>query len=196
MAKGRRQRDKGTGRLRIIGGDFRGRPVPVPDSPGLRPTGDRIRETLFNWLQADLEGARCLDLFAGTGSLALEAASRGAARVVAVESDPALAGNLRRTAADWGASSVEVTAGDALLFLAGPPEPFDIVFLDPPFGSGLLDKAVTRLVDGWLAPGAMVYVETGARETLAAPPHWELHREKRVGNVAFRLYRVASPGAG
>lgn len=170
---------------------MRSRVIPVPDSAGLRPTGDRVRETLFNWLQSGIEGARCLDLFAGTGALALEALSRDAERVVAVESDPALAGALRRLAAEWGEEGLEVMAGEALLFLSGPPEPFDIVFLDPPFGSGLLEKAAARLGAGWLAPRALVYVETHAGEDPALPAEWELYREKSAGHVTFRLYRVA-----
>lgn len=195
MARRKRQRGRPVGRLRIIGGAHRGRIVPVPDAAGLRPTGDRVRETLFNWLQADIEGARCLDLFAGTGALALEAASRRASRVLAVESDPALAGALQRTAAEWGAEAIEVHAGEALLYLAGPPEPFDIVFLDPPFGSGLLEKAAARLTAGWLAPGALVYTEADAGERPVLPAEWRPHREKRAGHVAFRLYRVESaPG--
>lgn len=190
MSRGRPKRGKPAGRLRIIGGENRGRVIPVPDRPGLRPTGDRVRETLFNWLQHEIEGARCLDPFAGTGALALEAASRGAARVVAVESDAGLAAELKRVAQDWGASAVEITIGDALVYLSGPPEPFDIVFLDPPFGSGLLERAAARLQQGWLAPGARVYVEMDAGESPALPAEWTLHRDKRAGQVVFRLYRT------
>lgn len=190
MSRGRPKRGKPPGRLRIISGAHRGRVIPVPDHPGLRPTGDRIRETLFNWLQPGLEGARCLDPFAGTGALALEAASRGARRVVAVESDAALAGEIRRLALEWGAEAVEITIGDALVYLSGPPEPFDIVFLDPPFGSGLLERAAARLQEGWLAPRARVYVEMDAGENPALPAEWTLHREKKAGQVRFRLYRT------
>ncbi len=190
MSRHKAKRGKPPGRLRIIGGAHRGRIVPVPDGPGVRPTGDRVRETLFNWLQPGIEGARCLDLFAGTGALALEAASRGASRVAAVESDAGLAGELKRLATDWGAEAVEITIGDALVYLSGPPEPFDIVFLDPPFGTGLLERAAARLQAGWLAPGALVYVETDAGENPALPAEWSLHRDKRAGQVAFRLYRT------
>lgn len=190
MARQKRQRGKPAGRLRIIGGTHRGRVVPVPDRAGLRPTGDRVRETLFNWLQPVIEGARCLDLFAGTGALALEAASRGAARVEAVENDASLGRELESLAAAWGADVVRVTIGDALMYLSGPPEPFDVVFLDPPFGSGLLERAAARLQEGWLAPGALVYVETGTGESPVLPAAWQPYREKRAGQVAFRLFRA------
>lgn len=190
MSRGKTKRGKPAGRLRIIGGVHRGRVIPVPNSPDVRPTGDRVRETLFNWLQSGIEGARCLDPFAGTGALVLEAASRGASRVVAVENNAGLAGELRRLAMEWGAEAVEITIGDALMYLSGPPEPFDIVFLDPPFGSGLLEKAAARLQEGWLAPGARVYVETDVGESPALPAEWSLHRDKRAGQVAFRLYRA------
>lgn len=190
MSRSRPKRGRPPGRLRIISGAHRGRVIPVPGNPGLRPTGDRVRETLFNWLQPGIEGARCLDPFAGTGALVLEAASRGARQVVAVESDAGLAGELKRLATEWGADTVEITIGDALVYLSGPPEPFDIVFLDPPFGSGLLERAAARLQAGWLAPRALVYVETDASESPALPAEWSLHRDKRAGHVAFRLYQT------
>src|SRR5690606_15336453 len=128
------ERRAAPGRIRIIGGTLRGSRLDVPDRPGLRPTADRVRETLFNWLQPVLPGARCLDAFAGTGALGLEAASRGAASVLALERDPALATALRAAVQRLGATTVEVHAADALAWLARPPDRrFDIVFLDPPF---------------------------------------------------------------
>lgn len=185
-----RPRQHRPGKLRIIAGRFRGRKIPVPQQPDLRPTGDRVRETLFNWLSPWLPGSRCLDLFAGTGALALEAASRDARRVLAVERDRVLAASLRQLADEWGAQALEVANADALTLLGGPPEPFDLVFLDPPFGAGLLPEVFERLEQGWLAPGAMVYVESDAGEIVQAPEGWSLHRERRAGQVVFRLYRM------
>lgn len=178
------------GNLRIIAGEFRGRRIPVPERPGLRPSGDRVRETLFNWLAPWLPGSRCLEPFAGTGALSLEAASRGAARVLAVERDRELADALRERAAHWGAGAVEVINGDAMRVPAGPAERFDIVFLDPPFGAGHVPSTCRLLSRGWLAPGALVYVETDAGEGPGVPADWPVHRERRAGQVAFRLYRV------
>lgn len=178
------------GNLRIIAGEFRGRRIPVPERPGLRPSGDRVRETLFNWLAPLLPGSRCLEPFAGTGALSLEAASRGAARVLAVERDRELADALRERAAQWGAGAVEVINGDATSVLAGPAESFDIVFLDPPFGSSHVASTCRLLSRGWLAPGALIYVETDAGEDPDVPGEWLLYRERRAGQVAFRLYRA------
>lgn len=178
------------GNLRIIAGEFRGRRIPVPERTGLRPSGDRVRETLFNWLAPLLPGSRCLEPFAGTGALSLEAASRGAARVLAVERDRELADALRERADQWGAGAVEVVNGDAMSVLAGPAECFDIVFLDPPFGGGHVASTCRLLSRGWLAPGALIYVETDAGEDPGVPAEWLLYRERRAGQVAFRLYRA------
>ncbi|MDT8449892.1 MAG: 16S rRNA (guanine(966)-N(2))-methyltransferase RsmD [Wenzhouxiangellaceae bacterium] len=166
------------GKLRIIGGQWRGRRLPVPDVPGLRPTGDRAREVLFNWLRDRVRGARCLDLFAGTGALGLEAASRGAASVTLVERDRKLAALLARVAAEWPAGDVlHIVRGDALVWLARETEssaesqdpspggaPFDLVFVDPPFDAGLYATTLAALRrPGLLAAGARIYVESAAR---------------------------------
>lgn len=179
----------GSGTLRIIGGRHRGRRLHFAPLPGLRPTPDRVRETLFNWLAPVIEGARCLDLFAGSGALGLEALSRGAAPVVFVDAAPravaAIAGHLDTL----GATEGRVVRADALAFLRGPAEAFDVVFLDPPFGQGLLAPCLRLLAGaGWLAPGARVYVEA-ERELgeVALPPGWHWHREKVAGQVAYRL---------
>lgn len=192
MPRRQRNRAKAAGSLRIIAGAHRGRRIPVPDRPGLRPTGDRVRETLFNWLAPVMPGSRCLDLFAGSGALALEAASRGAGRVLAVERDRGLAAAIGDLASEWGAEPVEVIHGDALSILAGPAEPFDVVFLDPPFDGELLAPALERLAAGWLAPGALVYVETPAGDAPPVPEGWQLQRERRAGHVALRLYRAGA----
>ena len=178
-------------KVRIIAGRLRGSKLEVPDRPGLRPTPDRVRETLFNWLAPRIEGARCLDLFAGSGALGLEAISRGAASVVLVERDPALAASLRAAIARLGATGAEARCTDALAFLAGPATPFDLVFVDPPFGADLWSRVATRLAEGgWLAPGALVHVEWPADREPAMPPTFRLHREGRAGAVRHALHVV------
>jgi 16S rRNA (guanine966-N2)-methyltransferase len=170
--------------VRIIAGRWRSRLLEVPALPDLRPTPDRVRETLFNWLGQRLDGCACLDLFAGSGALGFEAASRGAARVVMVESDPAALAALRRSRESLRALEVEVVAGEALDFLGRAGERFDVVFLDPPFRQNalpaLLEKLPPRLV-----PGARVYLE-GAQAVPAAPP-WRELRRARAGQVSFQL---------
>jgi 16S rRNA (guanine966-N2)-methyltransferase len=183
-----------TGQVRIIGGRLRGSKLPVPDAAGLRPTGDRVRETLFNWLQFELAGASVLDAFAGTGALGFEAASRGAAHVLLLERDPALAEGLRASARRLHAETVQVDTADALAWLRRPPtEAFDVAFLDPPFGSGLLVEAA-RLVAPWLAPAAWIYVEGPAAATPDVPADWREHRRGRTREVGFALYRRVPAG--
>jgi 16S rRNA (guanine966-N2)-methyltransferase len=179
---------RGIGQVRIIGGRWRGTKLAVPERPGLRPSSDRVRETLFNWLMPALPGARVLDLFAGTGVLGLEALSRGAARAVLVERDPGLATALREVVAKLSAPA-EVHAADALAWLGGRHEAFDLVFLDPPFADGLWDRALETLVPR-LAPGAWIYVESPADIVPAVPPAWALHREGRTREVRYALYRA------
>ncbi|HQU16210.1 MAG: 16S rRNA (guanine(966)-N(2))-methyltransferase RsmD [Chromatiales bacterium 21-64-14] len=177
-------------RLRIIGGRWRGRPVPFPPVPGLRPTPDRVRETLFNWLQPVIAGARCLDLFAGSGALGLEAASRGAAEVVLVERETRVVEGLQDLVRRLDAPEVQVVRADALAWLANPVRAFDVVFLDPPFAeSELLADCARRLEDGgWLAPGAYLYLEAGGRAGLPPlPAAWRLVRSKRAGRVGYHL---------
>ncbi|MFC4728133.1 16S rRNA (guanine(966)-N(2))-methyltransferase RsmD [Coralloluteibacterium thermophilus] len=166
----------------------------MPERPGLRPTSDRVRETLFNWLQPVLPGARALDAFAGSGALGLEAASRGAAEVVLVERDPALAAALRATAGRLdGGERLQVVVADALAWLGSASGGFDVAFLDPPFAAGLLDAAAAALAP-LLAPGALVYVERGEEQPFAAPPGWLPHREGRTRDVRYALYRAGDAG--
>jgi len=177
--------------LRIIAGQWRGRKLSFPDAQGLRPTPDRIRETLFNWLTPVLHGVRCLDLFAGSGALGFEAASRGAAQVVMVDSAHDVVRALRENAKLLSASSVQVCQQDAASYLAAEPRPFDVVFLDPPFGSPeLLMQSITGLsAPGRLAAGAWIYIETPS--TVAepvVPVNWALEKQKKAGQVAYRLY--------
>jgi 16S rRNA (guanine966-N2)-methyltransferase len=175
--------------LRIIGGSWRGRKLRFPPSAGLRPTPDRVRETLFNWLGARTSGARCLDLFAGSGALGLEALSRGAAHVTFVDNDAAAADELRQRLAEWGAGDARVVHRDAFTYLAGSATAFDIAFLDPPFDAQLLAPAARRLdAGGWLRPGALIYVECAARTPLPAlPSDWQPLKAKRAGEVGYHL---------
>lgn len=185
-----------TGKIRIIGGQWRGRKLVVPERPGLRPTGDRVRETLFNWLQPNIVGARCLDLFAGTGALGLEAASRGASRVVLIERERALADTLRQVMQWPGGEVVEAVCGDALRWLENAGETFDVVFVDPPFGSGLQARALNALIEsGVLSKMARVYVEQDVDEEVADVANFEPLRDKRLGRVRARLLQYIPPGS-
>jgi 16S rRNA (guanine966-N2)-methyltransferase len=174
------------GSLRIVGGIYRSRRLRVPSRPGLRPTPDRVRETLFNWLGQDLSGLDCLDLFAGSGALGFEAASRGAARVVMVERDRAALAELERNRASLGAAQVSIVAGDAEAYLAGREAFFDVVFLDPPFRQNAVPDVLAKLPPR-LRPGARVYVESGAPVAVAAP--WAELRRARAGQVSYQLLR-------
>jgi 16S rRNA (guanine966-N2)-methyltransferase len=184
--------------LRIIAGTWRGRRLRFPEGPEIRPTPDRVRETLFNWLAPRIHGARVLDLFAGSGALGLESLSRGASHVLFVDSDSRAIEALRELLAEWGAAApqAELRRADALRLLdaprpAGQP-PFDIVFIDPPFAAGLWAAIALRLQRGnWLAPGAFIYFEAPAREPLAdLPPSWVRWREGSAGEVGYHLLRT------
>jgi 16S rRNA (guanine966-N2)-methyltransferase len=177
--------------LRIIGGEWRGRRIRFPGKGGIRPTPDRVRETLFNWLATDVPGSRCLDLFAGSGALGLEALSRGAAHATFVERDRENAARLRDTVALLAPDRGRVVQADALAWLGGTASPHDIVFLDPPFDAGLLADAMRLLESrGGLAPAAAVYVEMPAREGAPAlPAGWRAHRSGRAGAVGYHLAR-------
>jgi len=182
------------GRVRIIGGDWRHRQLEFPVRPGLRPSPDRVRETVFNWLAPVLPGARCLDLFAGSGAFGFEALSRGAVRAVLVESDPAVVAALRDNAARLTARYADIVARDALDYLNGPVEVFDIVFVDPPYSSGLLASCLTLLADrGWLSPRAWIYLEARKGEEPPLPPGWQLARSKIAGQVGYHLARTTGP---
>lgn len=178
------------GRIRIIGGQWRGRKLAVSDRPGLRPTGDRVRETLFNWLQAEVPGARCLDLFAGTGALGLEALSRGAASAVFVERDRRLVDALVGIAQSWpGGERMEVIRADAPDWLEQDDRRFDLVFIDPPFGRTLQQRSLDLLAAGrHVAPAARVYVELPRFDAVpAVGGSFETLREKCVGEVRMLL---------
>ncbi len=188
---------KPAGVVRIIGGDWRGTRLPVADRDGLRPTADRVRETLFNWLQPMLPGARVLDLFAGTGALGLEAVSRGAREAVLVERDPPLAEGLRQLAAKLpGGERVQVVCADALDWLRRTPggfgsdgaghTGFDLVFVDPPF-AGELWRPAFEALEGHVADEAWLYAESPSPVQPGAV--WRPHREGRTRDVHYALYR-------
>ena len=175
--------------VRIIGGMHRGRKLAFPDLPGLRPTGDRIRETLFNWLQPHMPNACCLDLFAGSGALGLEAASRGAGEVWMLDQTPQVTGRLQEHTKLLGLEQVRILQVDTLSWLAGESRPFDIVFIDPPFASDLLPRVCDKLeANGWLADGARIYLEDDAGRSFARlPGGWKLLKEKQAGQVRYAL---------
>jgi 16S rRNA (guanine966-N2)-methyltransferase len=171
-------------RVRIIGGHFRRRLLDFPDSAGLRPTPDRVRETLFNWLGQDLPGWACLDLFAGSGALGFEAASRGAGRVVMIERERGALDALEKNRAALGADQIEILRADALAWLVNSREAFDLIFVDPPFDSGLAGQVLPEL-GAHLRSGGQAYVEQGA--AVIAPPGFIIHRSGRAGRSHFAL---------
>jgi 16S rRNA (guanine966-N2)-methyltransferase len=182
--------------VRIIAGRWRGRRLPVVDVPGLRPTPDRTRETLFNWLAPRLRGAACLDLFAGSGALGFEALSRGAGSVTLVERDARVVRQLQASAQLLGAEPLQIQATDALTFLNAPPRRFEVVFLDPPFRQGLLAPTLQRLQQGdWLADHADIYVEVEREAACPAlPAGWNVRKQGQAGQVAFYLLSNVDDG--
>ncbi|WP_456378891.1 16S rRNA (guanine(966)-N(2))-methyltransferase RsmD [Thiolapillus sp.] len=182
-------------RIRIIGGEFRGRRLGFPDAPGLRPTADRLRETLFNWLQGETEGASCLDLFAGSGALGLEALSRGAQMVRFVDQSRAVIRQLEQNVQLLNLQErAEIVAADGMKLLRKEADrQFDMVFLDPPFARDWLASACLDLErNGWLKPTSWVYLEQDSRQSWPpVPADWQLHREARAGQAACRLFRRA-----
>ena len=178
--------------LRIIGGQWRGRKLQFPAISGLRPTPDRVRETLFNWLQQAILGSRCLDLFAGSGALGLEALSRGAATVVMVESHLLAVRQLQQHLTTLNCTQGQVLQQDALAYLRQTPvQGFDIVFLDPPFHQNLLAPCLEQLEQqGWLNNPAWIYLEAERDlDPLPLPAHWQLYRSKTAGQVGYHLVR-------
>ncbi len=187
--------------VRVIGGFHRTRKIHFPDAPGLRPTADRIRETLFNWLRDDIHGARCLDLFAGSGALGIESLSRGAKEVVFVEMNSLVKNALVESLAILDIRNAVIHMEDAISWIyrnSASTEPFDVVFLDPPFADGLLPRVCQQLADaGLLKPNAKIYLESDAAlPEIVAPDNWQALKSKRAGSVRFQLFGVTdSPQA-
>ena len=177
-------------KLRIIAGDWRSRQLVFADTPGLRPTPSRVRETVFNWLQQDVRGSRCLDLFAGSGALGFEAASRGAKSVVMVENNAMACRLIKENTVKLSADQIKIKQADVFNFLAGDATPFDIIFLDPPFSKGLAPQACHWLEDkGWLAAQAKIYVEVESQLILDdMPENWTCLKNKLAGEVAYYLF--------
>jgi len=176
-------------KIRIIGGTWRGRKLPVPSQEGLRPTGDRMRETLFNWLAPHLNGARCLDAFAGTGALGLEALSRGATFAQFVEFTSSAASQLKANLALLGCNSASVIQGDFLTQRLNC-DPFDIIFIDPPFDMNAWDRSFETLTTrNLLSKHALIYAESPRGQTLSPPNDWSIHKEKSSGQVTARLFQ-------
>ena len=182
--------------LRVIGGAWRGRKIRFPPVEAIRPTPDRVRETVFNWLQQDIAGARCLDLYAGSGALGLEALSRGANEVVFVDVEPAVVRHIGDTLRELGCDRGRAVRSDAAGFLAGPPTPFDVIFLDPPFAEPVLSDICRRIeAGGWLKSGGLVYLEApAAAGAPELPPGWTLLKSKRAGEVGYHLARRDAAG--
>ncbi|EKO3510501.1 16S rRNA (guanine(966)-N(2))-methyltransferase RsmD [Vibrio fluvialis] len=183
-----------SGQVRIISGLWRGRKLPVHDAEGLRPTTDRVKETLFNWLAQDIPHARCLDLFAGSGGLGFESASRQADKVTMLEMNPQAFAQLKTNIAALKASNIEAVNTDTLAYLKQPGQAYDVVFIDPPFRQGLLQETVQLLEqNGWLAANAMIYIESEKELPLTElPESWQLYREKLAGQVCYRLFERTS----
>ena len=178
-------------KLRIIGGEWRSRQISFYDAPGLRPTPARVRETLFNWLQYDIPGSRCLDLYAGSGALGFEAASRGAKSIIQVENNPEACRSLKENAVKLAATQIKIIQSDVFRYLSGDAEPFDIVFLDPPFSLNLAIQTCHWLEDkGWLSQQAKIYVEaeSNLQSMDELPENWRLLKSKTAGEVGYHLF--------
>jgi len=177
-------------KVKIIGGEWRSRNLAFPDVEGLRPTPVRVRETLFNWLQYDVLGSRCLDLYSGSGALGFEAASRGASKVTLVENNAQVCRQLKANTEILSASMIKIVQNDVFRYLSGDAEPFDLVFLDPPFAKGLAMQSLNWLEDkGWLADNAKIYIEVEKQLSLdEVPSHWVLLKDKTTGAVRSCLF--------
>jgi len=192
MSQGKKQQTKkpASGSIRIIAGKHRGRKLPVLAAEGLRPTTDRVKETVFNWLMPYIHDANCLDCFAGAGSLGFEAFSRGAAQVNLIELNKAAAKQLSANKQLLNAENIIVHNVNALDFLkASAQQSFDVVFIDPPFRQGLVSQASELLEGSWLTERALIYVEMEAEGNQPLPSNWQLLKEKIAGQVAYRLYQ-------
>jgi 16S rRNA (guanine966-N2)-methyltransferase len=178
--------------VRIIGGQYRGKKLYIPDVEGLRPTPDRVKETLFSWLMTDIRGARCLDAFAGSGALGFEAYSRGAKRVILVESSPKAYANLKRVASSFNSTNLLVVNARAQDYFRQTVEYFDIVFLDPPFTKNYLPQCLKLLAhSNLLVNGGLVYLESAEKQCIDSS-YWQEQKSKQAGQVNFGLYKKIS----
>ncbi len=179
--------------LRIIGGQWRSRKLVFPNNPQLRPTSDRVRETLFNWLQNDIHGSRCLDLFAGSGALGLEALSRGASHCTFVETHKQTLQQLKRNLTLLNSEQAATIQMDGISYLQKNTTPFDIVFIDPPFSLNLWQPCLDLLSNSqFLSDHAKIYIESPSKlSSLNLAPHWDIHREKTAGDVTYRLVSLS-----
>lgn len=174
--------------LRIIGGEWRSRKLAFPDNPKIRPTPDRVRETLFNWLQNDVHGSRCLDLFAGSGALGLEALSRGAIHCTFIENDTASVNQLKDNLSILKCNKADVIFSDTISYLENTNTPYDLVFLDPPFDANLWQNCLDYLRQNHLlTPKAKIYMESGSKQSLELDSHWRIIKEKTAGDVRYQL---------
>ena len=195
MSKVKKQSEKSApkGHIRIIAGQHRGRKLPVLMADGLRPTTDRVKETVFNWLMPYIQDANCLDCFAGSGGLGFEAISRGASSAILVELNKSAAQQLNDNKALLKANNIRVIQQNALNFLHSNQQAYSLVFIDPPFRKGLAQKAAELLVEKGLTDEALIYVEMEADDNLQImPSHWQLLKEKVAGQVIYRLYQNSS----
>lgn len=178
-------------KLRIIGGEWRSRQLPIPNIEGLRPTTDRVRETVFNWLNFEIPGASCLDLFCGSGALGFEALSRGAKDCTFVELNRSVSEQITTNLKTLNANNAQVVHGDAATFLRQAPTPFDVIFLDPPFRKDLLEQVIPAIAAaGWIKPQGYIYIERESEKALDfLPDNWQLEKEKVAGQLTFALYR-------
>ncbi|ETX12055.1 16S rRNA methyltransferase [Marinomonas ushuaiensis DSM 15871] len=179
-------------KLRIISGEWRSRQLPIPDVQGLRPTPDKVRETLFNWINHWIPGSNCGDFFCGSGALGLEALSRGAKHVTFVDNSRVVIQQMTDNLATLNATNADVTAQNAAVYLDSvTPTPLDIIFLDPPFRKGWLGQIIPLLEKGWLADHALVYIEMEKEADLPPlPAHWSLLKEKNAGQLVYRLFEI------
>jgi len=192
MKKTSKRKNQGSGSVRIIAGNWRGSRLPIPDLPGLRPSGDRCREILFSWLQAHIRGAVCVDLFSGSGALGMEAASRGAALVILIEKQRRAAEILQENATRLKAENTRIVATDAIQWLHQcAAQSLDVAFIDPPFGLQLETRALELITSGdCIKSGGHVYLETAATAAITVPgPAWEISREKVLGEVRMLLLK-------
>lgn len=179
------------GAIRIISGKYRGRKLPVLDAEGLRPTTDRVKETVFNWLMPYIQESICLDCFAGSGGLGFEALSRGATSVTFIELNKQAATQLKANIKLLKADNAQVINKDAIAYLASPPTPYNLVFIDPPFRKDIIASTITAIENGWLSENALIYTEMESDMlSLSIPPKWQQLKAKQAGQVTYALYQV------